>query len=128
MGSLDFNPTKELDISLTANYTIGKADMDTPHFSAPPGFLSGDQSGSSSFYIVYTSSDGQTIDYTGYDDYSDLDYSVLDLTLNVSLDINESWGLYGVVNYTDYQDDEPYAYGDLDGSYYYANIGFQYKF
>jgi len=128
MGSLDFAPANNIRLSLNANYTIGKASMDTPHFSAPAGFLSGDQSSSSSFYIVYISSDGKTLDYEGFDDYSDLDYTVLDLTLNVNIDLNKSWGIYGVLSYQDYEDDEPYAYGDLDGAYYFANIGFQYKF
>ncbi len=128
MGSIDFAPLNNVKLSLNANYTLGKADMDTPNFSAPANFLTGDQSSSSSFYIVYISSDGRTLDYTGFDDYSDLDYSIFDLTFNVNVDLNESWGLYGVFNYQDYQDDEPYAYGDLDGSYYFANIGFQYKF
>jgi hypothetical protein len=128
MGSLDFTPTDKLKLSLSANYTIGESGMDTPHFSAPAAFLNGDQSSSPSFYIVFISSDGKTLDYTGYDEYSDLDYSIFDLTFNVSFDISETVGIYGVFNYTDYTDDEPYAYGDLDGAYYSANIGITYKF
>lgn len=128
MTSLDFNPTNKLDLSLTANYTLGKAEMDDPHFSAPAAFLTGDQSGSPSFYIVYLSSDGKTIDYSGFGDYSDLDYSVFDLTFNANFNLNESWEIFGVFNYTDFTDDEPYAYGDLDGSFYSANIGVAYKF
>ncbi len=128
MGSLDFSPTNKVKLSLSANYTIGEAEMDDPRFSAPAGFLNGDQSSSTSFYILYISSDGETIDYNGFGDYSDLDYSIFDLTFNVSFDISESVGIYGVLNYTDYQDDQPYAYGDLDGTYYSANIGVTYKF
>ena len=135
LANLDFKPTKSLNISLAASYTDGEADMDTPHFVVPnpASFMTIDQDihgfNPPAFYITYISSDGgKTLDYTGFDDYSDLDYSVLDLTLNVSFDINEHWGVYGVFNLTDYNDDEPYVYGDLDGTYYSANIGIQYKF
>ncbi len=104
--------------------------MDDPNFKNkyPQIFFNGDQSGSSSFYIVYISSDGQTLDYSGFGDYSDLDYSIFDITLSLTFNINEKWSLYGVFNYTDYEDDEPYAYGDLDGEFYTANVGLQYKF
>ncbi len=127
-GNLDFSPTNKLKLSLNANYTLGEGGMDTPHFSAPAAFLNGDQSSSPSFYILYISSDGKTLDYTGYDTYSDLDYTIFTLTFNVNVDISENIGIFGVLNYTDYQDDEPYAYGDLDGAYYSANIGVTYKF
>lgn len=129
-ANIDFNPIKPLSLSLNASYTIGEADMDDPRFKNkyPQIFFNGDQSGSSSFYILYISQDGQTLDYSGFGDYSDLDYSIFDITFNVNYDINEHWGIYGVFNLTDFEDDEPYAYGDLDGTFYSANIGIQYKF
>ncbi len=108
--------------------------MDTPHFVVPSlNFMTMDQDkhgfAPPKFYITYISSDGgKTLDFAGFDDYSDLDYSVLDLTLNLTFNINEKWSIYGVFNLTDFQDDEPYVYGDLDGEYYSANIGIQYKF
>ena len=134
LANLDFKLSKQLSLSLSANYTLAEAEMDTPHFVVPSlDFVDRDQDihgfGPPKFYITYISSDGgKTLDYSGFDDYSDLDYSVLDLTFNVNFDINEHWGIYGVFNLTDFNDDEEYVYGDLDGTYYSANIGIQYKF
>ena len=134
LANLDFTPNKKFNISLNGSYTKGKAEMDTPHFVVPDiSFINQDQDihgfAPPLFYITYISSDGgKTLDFAGFDDYSDLDYSVLNLTLNVNLAINEHWSIYGVFNLTDFNDDEEYVYGDLDGTYYSANIGIQYKF
>ena len=134
LANLDFTPNKKFNISLNGSYTKGKAEMDTPHFVVPDiSFVNQDQDihgfAPPLFYITYISSDGgKTLDFAGFDDYSDLDYSVLNLTLNVNLAINEHWSIYGVFNLTDFNDDEEYVYGDLDGTYYSANIGIQYKF
>ncbi|GEM_PF-5020494 len=104
--------------------------MDDPNFSTtnPSAYFSGDISSSKDFYLLFISSNGSTLDYTGFSDYSNLDYNIFDVTFNLSYSINDSWTLFGVLNYTDYQDDEAYAYGDLDGKYYAANLGVQFKF
>ncbi len=134
LANLDFKATKNLNISLNGTYTKATAEMDTPYFVVPSvNFIDKDQDihgfSPPAFYITYISSDGgKTLDYAGFDDYSDLDYSILDLTLNVNFDINEHWGIYGVFNLTDFNDDEEYVYGDLDGTFFSANIGIQYKF
>ena len=107
--------------------------MDSFHPRVPAGInpstFAIDQAPSPLFYISYLSSDnGKTIDFTGFDDYSDLNYSIFDITLNINLNLTEKWSIFAVFNYTDFNDSEPYVYGDLDGEFYTANIGLQYKF
>jgi hypothetical protein len=129
LANFDFNPLDKLQLSLDLSYTLGTEEMDSFHPRIPAGNFAMDQSPSKAFYISYLSSDGgKTVDFSGFDDLSDLDYSIIDLTFTANLDINEHWGIYGVFNYTDFQDDESYVYGDLDGTFYSANIGIEYKF
>ena len=57
----------------------------------------------------------QNTDYSLVNEYSDLDYSLLELTYGVSFRVDASSRLYGSVTYMDLTDDQAYVYGDQDG-------------
>ena len=58
----------------------------------------------------------QNLDYSAVNEYSDLDYSLLELTYGVSFQVDTTARLYSAVTYMDLTDDQPYVYGDQDGS------------
>jgi len=57
------------------------------------------------------------------DRYSDLDYSMLELELSGTYWIRDTLSFSLNYWYSDFEDDEPYVYGDLEGDAY-ALTGF----
>jgi len=56
------------------------------------------------------------LDYSMINQYSDLDYQQIELTYGVNFRVGRASRLYGSITYLDLIDDQPYVYGDLDGS------------
>jgi len=65
----------------------------------------------------------QDLDYSMVNEYSDLEYSLLELIYGVSFQVDKNARLYASVNYMDLTDDQPYVYGDQDGSVTYYSTG-----
>ena len=65
----------------------------------------------------------QDLDYTHTNEYSDLDFSLFELTYGVSFQIDTNARLYSSVTYMDLTDDQPYVYGDQDGSVTFYSTG-----
>ena len=63
------------------------------------------------------------LDYSMVNEYSDLDYSLLELIYGVSFQVDTNARLYSSVTYMDLTDDQPYVYGDQDGSATYYSTG-----
>jgi len=60
--------------------------------------------------------DNADLDYSMIDQYSDLDYQMIELTYGVNFRVGRRSQLYGSITYLDLIDNQPYVYGDLDGS------------
>ena len=56
------------------------------------------------------------LDYSTVNEYSDLDFTMFELTYGVSFQVDTNARLYTSVTYLDLTDDQPYVYGDQDGS------------
>jgi len=56
------------------------------------------------------------LDYSMINEYSDLDYQMIELTYGVNFRVGRTSRLYGSITYLDLIDDQPYVYGDLDGT------------
>ncbi|MBU0741099.1 MAG: hypothetical protein KJ698_13760 [Actinobacteria bacterium] len=65
----------------------------------------------------------QDLDYSMVNEYSDLDFSMFELTYGVSFRVDTNARLYSSVTYMDLTDDQPYVYGDQDGSITYYSAG-----
>jgi len=105
--SLFVKPIEKLELSGTVSYTLAEAEMDSPDFSPQPPFII----------------DGKGLAYdpslmNDADDYSDLDYSMLEVELTGSYQITKNLSFSVNYWYSDFEDDEPYVYGDLDGEAY----------
>ncbi len=55
-------------------------------------------------------------DFSSVNQYSDLDYTQLDLTFGLNYQLDKAAKVYGSVNLMDLQDDQTYVYGGLTGS------------
>jgi hypothetical protein len=62
-------------------------------------------------------------DFSQVDQYSDLDYTQLDLSLGASYRLAPRTQVFAGMTYQDFVDDEPYVYGDLDGRLLIYNAG-----
>jgi len=63
------------------------------------------------------------LDYTATNEYSDLDFTLLELIYGVSFQVDTNARLYSSVNYMDLSDDQPYVYGDQDGKVTFYSAG-----
>ena len=68
------------------------------------------------------------LDYSGSDDYSDLEYETLDLTLNAEYQFSAalSFSIGGSYRWVD--DGEAYLGDDYDGKLYLLNTALSYRF
>ena len=80
-----------------------------------------------SFGVLDSSPEGgvgnEDLDYSATNEYSDLDFALLELTYGVSFRVDDDARLYTSVTYMDLTDDQPYVYGDQDGSVTYYSAG-----
>ncbi len=106
-ASLMAQVLEKLEISATISYTLAEAELDSPGFSPQPPFVI----------------DGTGLAYdpslmNEADEYSDLDYSMLELELTGTYKITDNLSFTLNYWYSDFDDDEPYVYGDLEGDAY----------
>ena len=84
------------------SYTVGRASSDSLNFNANPFVLT---------------VGGRTDDYdfknvNDIDELSDLKYTAMEASVSAMYAISDTLGLTVNYNYSDYQDDEEYVYGD----------------
>ena len=60
--------------------------------------------------------------------YSDLEYSQIDLTVSSQYDFTERLYTSASLTYSDFDSDEEYVYGDESGSSYHGYVGLGYRF
>nr|WP_197460564.1 hypothetical protein [Thermodesulfatator autotrophicus] len=100
-ASVNFVPTKKLELAASISYTLGEAEMDSVVFTAADD----------PFPL-----DGYSFaNLTGVENFSDLDYTMLELELTATYAIRDNLSFTLTGWYSDFDDDEPYVYGDLDG-------------
>ena len=62
------------------------------------------------------------------EDYSDLEYQQIDVTLGGTYSFTERLYTTAMATYRDFNSDEEYVYGDEDGTAYYGYLGVGYRF
>ena len=70
-------------------------------------------------------------DFEGYseiNEYSDLDYNIYELGLNLTYLISDDLSLVAEATYNKFQDYQPYVYGDTTGNWFYGKLGVRYIF
>ena len=99
--SVNLVPMPRLELAGTLSYTSGEAEMDDLDFTPEddPFALDG-----------YSFANLQ-----GTDDFSDLDYQMFELELTATYQLRDNLAVGLNYWYSDFQDDEEYVYGDLDG-------------
>jgi hypothetical protein len=65
----------------------------------------------------------QDLDFSETDEYSDLDFTLLELIYGVSFQVDTNARLYSSVTYMELTDDQPYVYGDQDGKVTFYSAG-----
>ncbi|WP_022854209.1 hypothetical protein [Thermodesulfatator atlanticus] len=110
----NYIPMPKLEMAGTISYTIGKAEMDD--------------------MVFYASEDPFDLDgysfenLTGVENFSDLDYRMLELEMAATYHIRNNLSFTLNYWYADFEDDEPYVYGDLDGDAYSVTGFITYRF
>jgi len=56
------------------------------------------------------------LDYSATNEYSDLDFTMFELTYGMSFLVDDVTRLYSSITTMDLTDDQPYVYGDQDGA------------
>jgi len=112
------NPIPKLDLSGVLSFTKGTANIHDLDFSGDPFTLA---------------VNGRTDDYSftyinGSEEYSDLEYVMWELELTGNYSITEQLGLTVNWLYSEYQDQEEYVYGELDGKTWSLSSFVTYRF
>ncbi len=114
MASANLTPIPRLAVNMNASYTTGRGNITDLSFDSmyPTGDAKLDLDTSALnpnqpylYDVAYIN---------GMDDYSNLDFKELNVSLGVSYRVAESVGVGVNYYYTDFQDDEAYVYGDQD--------------
>lgn len=111
-------PIPKLDLSGVFSFTKGTANIHDLGFSSDPFTLT---------------VDGRTDDYSftyinGTEEYSDLEYIMWELELTGNYSITDQLGLTVNWLYSEYQDQEEYVYGELDGKLWMLSSFVTYRF
>jgi predicted porin len=117
IASASFMPMSRLSLTGNLAYSVGTGEIDDgPSFSAADGWPA---DAKLDFDVSALNPNQQYLyDLTyvnGIDDYSDLDFTQLDVSLGAGYRLTDSIGLSLNYYYTDVQDDEPYVYDDQSG-------------
>jgi hypothetical protein len=96
--NLALGASEKLDLYLDGTYALSEGSFDPFEMPEPE-----DQPGN------------WANDFSGVNQYSDLDYRQVEATLGASYLLDERASVYGSVTWYDFEDDEAYVYGDLDG-------------
>jgi hypothetical protein len=67
-------------------------------------------------------------DFSGINEYSDLDYATMEGTIGVNYKLDMKATVYGAINVMDLTDDQTYVYGDLSGALVTYSAGMTMKF
>jgi len=116
-----FTPTKRVSLNFDVSYSKSEADFDSVNFSGPPAGYTTFNNPSPAWQAGYN------LDFSGFNDYSDLDQSRFECSLGCNIQLYKALALAGVVTYRKYTDDEPYLY-DADGTLWIFNVGLTYTF
>lgn len=71
------------------------------------------------------------LDFEGYSEtntYSDLDNNSYEFGLSLNYLLSENLSLVAESNYTKFEDNQPYVYGDTTGKWFYGKLGVRYIF
>ncbi|MDX1584437.1 MAG: hypothetical protein R3338_12635 [Thermoanaerobaculia bacterium] len=98
MAGLRLLPAERWDIGLDVMWTASDASLDPLQLAAPD-----------------RTTPNQSWDFSEVHDYSNLDITWIEASLNAKYEIRKSFWLNGGVRYADWDDDEPYLY-DQTGS------------
>jgi uncharacterized protein YuzE len=139
--SSTYQATEKLTLSGDLTLTKAEASADNPDFgdniyyeNYVDYYLSGM---SAEDYVTYLEDNNlpytQTImtsylDYSGSDDYSDLEYETLDFTLNAEYRFNPALSLSISGSYRWVDDNEAYLGDDYEGKLYLVNSAISYRF
>jgi len=124
MISVDYEPTSKLSFNLNGSYSLASSAMHDVSFNSD------------------VHKDGQRLEAWGkswkgtYDpatnnnmeDFSKLDYTILDIDAGVTYALNKSVALGISYHYSDTNTDEEYVYGDESGEYQAAMAFVTFKF
>jgi hypothetical protein len=107
----DFHPAEEWMLALGGTYTMSKASFGAVEMELPE----------------------DTVEHADYDysmvyEYSDLEFSQIDVYAKGSREITDNASVYLGVGYFDLADDQPYVYGDQTGSATYVTSGVYARF
>ena len=113
--------TEKLNFYLEGVYTNAKGsfdpfDLPTPEIDEPDANIYPDDTSTADY------------DFSGINEYSDLDYTTLEFTIGTNYRIDDKTSVYGAVNLMDMTDDQPYVYGDLTGALVTYSAGMTMKF
>jgi hypothetical protein len=107
----DFHPVEEWMLTLGGTYTMSKASFGAVDMELPEDF------------DPETDLPHADYDYSTVNEYSDLEFSQIDLYAKGSREITENASVYLGVGYFDLADDQPYVFGDQTGSVIYVTSG-----
>lgn len=110
--NLLYHPTPKLGVMLGANLSQSKASFD------PIQMPNVNSEVTDAIEIGY-------YDYSMIHNYSDLEYSFMNLSLGAEYQVNKSFALTLDVDYYNLKDSQAYVYGDETGSFYIVKTGFR---
>ena len=113
--------TDKLDFYLEAVFTGAKGSFDP--FDLPTPDIPDD---TANIYPDDTST--ADYDFSGINEYSDLDYATMEGTIGVNYKLDKKTSVYSAINVIDLTDDQAYVYGDLSGSLVTYSAGMTMKF
>ncbi len=106
-----FQVTEKFQLSFNANYTESEAGFDTMYMEGNTDALVGGD-----------------YDYTMVNGFSDLEYAFYELGVKTDYQFTDILAGYTEFAYANMKDDEPFVYGDLDGSWFLAHVGLRFNF
>lgn len=111
--SLDTRPFDKIELSLKATYTNSKMGFDPiTHWEGP--------------YDEIEHLDFGT--FGEVNEYSDLNDGILDLKFNLRYLVNENLSVLFEGNYSKFDDNQSYVYGDTSGKWFYGKFTVRYTF
>jgi hypothetical protein len=119
----DYAASDKLNLYLNAIYNLAEAEMDGVYLTEP--FTPDDIAANAALIGYYSDFEGRI---TKVENYSDLEYTQIELALGGQYDFNEEFYMTAQAGVDFFDDAEEYVYGDQDGTVYSGYLGFGYKF
>ncbi len=117
-ANLVWQATKKLELTFNASYTDTKAGFDTMYMSGNIDSLVPAPGHTLSEYY----------DYSTVNTFSDLDYETYEFSVKTDYQFTDIMAGYSELAYSDVNDNEPYVYGDYDGSWFLIHAGLRFIF